>query len=167
MILGASCPWLGLPWSKQVLGQNKSSSQSNMNRETTRTVTSAGLCSRGPTLGPGLGLGLESKRLVAFAHGARMGSGGFTTRRGFHRCRVQSELVCSRGQRPRQPTPQAQNLAVGTWNVTSLRGKEPELVQEVPARYSRAHLHAQLGLWNPTSQASSGGVQVCRGLVLE
>ncbi|KAL0153242.1 hypothetical protein M9458_051417, partial [Cirrhinus mrigala] len=32
---------------------------------------------------------------------------------------------------PRRPNPQTQNLAIGTWNVTSLGGKEPELVREV------------------------------------
>ena len=32
---------------------------------------------------------------------------------------------------PRRPNPQMVTLAMGTWNVTSLGGKEPELVQEV------------------------------------
>ncbi|KAI3351098.1 hypothetical protein L3Q82_005666 [Scortum barcoo] len=47
--------------------------------------------------------------------------------------------------RPRRPNPWNKTLAIGTWNVTSLGGKEPELVREVE-RYRleivRAHLHA-------------------------
>ncbi|MEQ2250279.1 hypothetical protein ILYODFUR_038344 [Ilyodon furcidens] len=44
-------------------------------------------------------------------------------------------------------------LALGMWNVTSLGGKEHELVREVErlsTRNSRAHLYAQCGLWNPS-----------------
>ena len=37
----------------------------------------------------------------------------------------------SRRQRPRQPDPWTRKLALGTWNVTSLAGKEPEIVREV------------------------------------
>ncbi len=32
---------------------------------------------------------------------------------------------------PRQPNPWTRKLALGTWNVTSLAGKEPEIVREV------------------------------------
>ena len=35
------------------------------------------------------------------------------------------------GDGPRQPRPGLQRLTLGTWNVTSLGGKEPELVWEV------------------------------------
>ncbi|KAK3544501.1 hypothetical protein QTP86_013301 [Hemibagrus guttatus] len=35
------------------------------------------------------------------------------------------------GGGPRRPKPWTKNLAFGTWNVTSLWGKEPELVREV------------------------------------
>ncbi|KAK3514313.1 hypothetical protein QTP70_013799 [Hemibagrus guttatus] len=35
------------------------------------------------------------------------------------------------GRGPRRPKPWTKNLAFGTWNVTSLGGKEPELVREV------------------------------------
>ncbi|KAI3375033.1 hypothetical protein L3Q82_021548 [Scortum barcoo] len=35
------------------------------------------------------------------------------------------------GKGPRRPNPWTKTLAIGTWNVTSLGGKEPELVQEV------------------------------------
>ncbi|KAI3371629.1 hypothetical protein L3Q82_024196, partial [Scortum barcoo] len=37
----------------------------------------------------------------------------------------------SRGGGPRRPNPWTKTLAIGTWNVTSLGGKEPELVREV------------------------------------
>ncbi len=37
----------------------------------------------------------------------------------------------SRRRWPRQPDPWTRNLALGTWNVTSLVGKEPEIVREV------------------------------------
>ncbi|KAI3353375.1 hypothetical protein L3Q82_019913 [Scortum barcoo] len=37
----------------------------------------------------------------------------------------------SRGRGPRRPNPWNKTLAIGTWNVTSLGGKEPELVREV------------------------------------
>ncbi|KAK3518255.1 hypothetical protein QTP70_034697 [Hemibagrus guttatus] len=37
----------------------------------------------------------------------------------------------SHGRGPRRPKPWTKNLAFGTWNVTSLGGKEPELVREV------------------------------------
>ena len=37
----------------------------------------------------------------------------------------------SRGQEPRRSNPMTVTLAMGTWNVTLLGGKEPELVLEV------------------------------------
>ncbi|KAK3564528.1 hypothetical protein QTP86_022862 [Hemibagrus guttatus] len=40
-------------------------------------------------------------------------------------------LGSSHGRGPRRPKPWTKNLAFGTWNVTSLGGKEPELVREV------------------------------------
>ncbi|KAI3361528.1 hypothetical protein L3Q82_013677 [Scortum barcoo] len=42
-----------------------------------------------------------------------------------------SVWVSSRGGGPRRPNPWTKTLAIGTWNVTSLGGKEPELVREV------------------------------------
>jgi len=48
--------------------------------------------------------------------------------------------------------PRRRRLVLGTWNVTSLVGKEPELVREVE-RYQLdgwAHLHAQHRFWNQT-----------------
>ncbi|KAI3351333.1 hypothetical protein L3Q82_005876 [Scortum barcoo] len=59
------------------------------------------------------------------------------------RCNVVWVAVVAGG--PRRPNPWTKTLAIGTWNVTSLGGKEPELVREVE-RYrleiGRAHLHA-------------------------
>ena len=44
--------------------------------------------------------------------------------------RVQGELGSSRRRRPWRSDPRLLKLALGTWNVTSLLGKEPELVRE-------------------------------------
>ncbi|KAI3357180.1 hypothetical protein L3Q82_015641, partial [Scortum barcoo] len=99
----------------------------------------------GPTLEPGLGLGLAGagERLVAgsLPYGTRPGSAepematwarlpvGLTTRRKVREGPVQCGLGSSRGRGPRRrPNPQTKTLAIGTWNVTSLGGKEPELV---------------------------------------
>ena len=56
-------------------------------------------------------------------------SSELTTCRRVQKGQVRCDLGGSRG--PRQPNPQTVTLAMGTWNVTSLGGKEPELVQEV------------------------------------
>ncbi|KAI3364477.1 hypothetical protein L3Q82_011269, partial [Scortum barcoo] len=76
-----------------------------------------------------------------FAHGTRPGSARngdvgppssrLTTRRKVHEGPVQCGLGSSRGRGPRRPNPWNKTLAIGTWNVTSLGGKEPELVREV------------------------------------
>ncbi|KAI3376614.1 hypothetical protein L3Q82_017048, partial [Scortum barcoo] len=78
-----------------------------------------------------------------FAHGTRPGSarnggrwvrlpvGRLTTHRKVHEGPVQCGLGSSRGGGPRRPNPWTKTLAIGTWNVTSLGGKEPELVREV------------------------------------
>ncbi|KAI3370776.1 hypothetical protein L3Q82_007312 [Scortum barcoo] len=98
---------------------------------------------RGPTLEPGLGLGLSRRAPGGrvFAHGTRPGSARngdvgppssrLTTRRKVHEGPVQCGLGSSRGGGPRRPNPWTKTLAIGTWNVTSLGGKEPELVREV------------------------------------
>ncbi|KAI3363071.1 hypothetical protein L3Q82_011732, partial [Scortum barcoo] len=112
-----------------------------MNRRTSRTVTSPGLAlHRGPTLEPGLGLGLAGERLVAGSLPTGPGraqpemadvgppSSRLTTRRKVHEGPVQCGLGSSRGGGPRRPNPWTKTLAIGTWNVTSLGGKEPELV---------------------------------------
>ncbi|KAK3527728.1 hypothetical protein QTP86_001814, partial [Hemibagrus guttatus] len=54
-----------------------------------------------------------------------------TTRRKEHKGLVQCVLGSSHGRGPRRPKPWTKNLAFGTWNVTSLGEKEPELVREV------------------------------------
>ncbi|KAK3556411.1 hypothetical protein QTP70_008102 [Hemibagrus guttatus] len=54
-----------------------------------------------------------------------------TTRRKEHKGLVQCVLGSGYGQGPRRPKPWTKNLTFGTWNVTSLGGKEPELVREV------------------------------------
>ncbi|KAK3556193.1 hypothetical protein QTP70_005590 [Hemibagrus guttatus] len=54
-----------------------------------------------------------------------------TTRRKEHKGPVPCVLGSSHGQGPRRPKPWTKNLAFGTWNVTSLGRKEPELVREV------------------------------------
>ncbi|KAI3354358.1 hypothetical protein L3Q82_018881, partial [Scortum barcoo] len=109
------------------------------------TVTSAriGVVTRGPTLEPGLGLGLAGERLVAGSLPTGPGraqpematwgppSSRLTTRRKVHEGPVQCGLGSSRGGGPRRPNPRTKTLAIGTWNVTLLGGKEPELVREV------------------------------------
>ncbi|KAI3352391.1 hypothetical protein L3Q82_005183 [Scortum barcoo] len=116
-----------------------------MKRRISRTVTSPGLASyRGPTLEPGLGLGLAGERLLAGSLPTGPGraqpematwvgppSSRLTTRRKVHEGPVQCGLGSSRGRGPRRPNPWNKTLAIGTWNVTSLGGKEPELVREV------------------------------------
>ena len=44
---------------------------------------------------------------------------------------VPCDLGGGRGRGPRRPNPWTVTLAMGTWNVTLLGGKESELVQEV------------------------------------
>ncbi|KAI3357139.1 hypothetical protein L3Q82_015611 [Scortum barcoo] len=116
-----------------------------MNRTPTRTVTSPGLDWRysrvqGPTLEPGLGLGLAGERLVAgslpmgpgraqpkMATWAHLPVGSPPAGRSMRgRCNVVWVAVVAWG--PRRPNPWTKTLAIGTWNVTSLGGKEPELM---------------------------------------
>ncbi len=76
-----------------------------------------------------------------FSHGTRPGlarrsdmgpsSSGPTTCRRSHRESVQCGLGGGRRPGPRRPDLRSWKLALGTWNVTSLGGKEPELVWEV------------------------------------
>uniref|UniRef100_A0A671ULT0 Endonuclease/exonuclease/phosphatase domain-containing protein n=1 Tax=Sparus aurata TaxID=8175 RepID=A0A671ULT0_SPAAU len=49
----------------------------------------------------------------------------------FQKGPVQRDMGGGRGRGPRRPNPRMVTLAMGTWNVTSLGGKEPELVREV------------------------------------
>ncbi|KAI3374835.1 hypothetical protein L3Q82_021373 [Scortum barcoo] len=105
---------------------------------------------RGPTLEPGLGLGLAGgERLVAGSlpcprtrparpGSARNGDVGppssrLTTRRKIHEGQGQCNVVwvaVVAGEASRRPNPWTKTLAIGTWNVTLLGGKEPELVRE-------------------------------------
>ncbi|KAK3530884.1 hypothetical protein QTP70_004399 [Hemibagrus guttatus] len=107
------------------------------------TVTSPGLVSLGPH--PGARPGVGARRQVpggrVFAYGTRPGTARRkdvgppsrrpTTRRKEHKGPVPCVLGSSHRRGPRQPKPWTKNLAFGTWNVTSLGGKEPELVREV------------------------------------
>ncbi|KAK3561572.1 hypothetical protein QTP86_010655 [Hemibagrus guttatus] len=108
-----------------------------------RTVTSPGLASPGPHPGarPGVGARRRAPGGRVFACGTRPGTARRndigppsrrpTTRRKEHKGPVQCVLGSGHGRGPRRPKPWTKNLAFGTWNVTSLGGKEPELVREV------------------------------------
>ncbi|KAI3374744.1 hypothetical protein L3Q82_021295, partial [Scortum barcoo] len=128
--------------SKEVTGQTKSGSQAHHEQKNIkdRYVARIGV-TWGPTLEPGLGLGLAGERLVAgslptgpgraqpeMATWARLPVGS-PHRRKVHEGPVQCGLGSSRGGGPRRPNPWTKTLAIGTWNVTSLGGKEPELVR--------------------------------------
>ncbi|KAK7940110.1 hypothetical protein WMY93_003436 [Mugilogobius chulae] len=114
-----------------------------MTTKTRKFVTSPGLASPGPHPGarPGVGARRRAPGGRVLAHGTRPGparkgnveppSRRPTTRRKDHRGRVQCVLGGGRGEVPGRPRPCARSLALGTWNVTSLAGKEPELVREV------------------------------------
>ncbi|KAK3534950.1 hypothetical protein QTP70_002031 [Hemibagrus guttatus] len=108
-----------------------------------KTVMSPGLASPGPH--PGARPGVGARRRVpggqVFACGTRPGTARRndvgppsrrpTTRRKEHKGPVPCVLGSGHGRGPQRPKPWTKNLAFGTWNVTSLGGKEPELVREV------------------------------------
>ncbi|KAI3366530.1 hypothetical protein L3Q82_000661 [Scortum barcoo] len=112
-----------------------------MDKRRTRTVTSPGLALPGPHPGarPGVGACRRAPGGRVFAHGTRPGSARngdvglpssrLTTRRKVHEGPVQCGLGSSRGGGLDDPIPRTKTLAIGTWIVTSLGGKEPELVQ--------------------------------------
>uniref|UniRef100_A0AAQ6IFT4 Endonuclease/exonuclease/phosphatase domain-containing protein n=1 Tax=Anabas testudineus TaxID=64144 RepID=A0AAQ6IFT4_ANATE len=114
-----------------------------MTSERSRSDTSPGLASPGPHPGarPGVGARRRAPGGWDLSHGTRPGAARRsdvgppsrrpTTRRKAHKGSVQCGLGGSRVEVPRQPNPWTKNLAIGTWNVTSLGGKEPELVLEV------------------------------------
>ncbi|KAI3352245.1 hypothetical protein L3Q82_005218 [Scortum barcoo] len=101
----------------------------------------------GPTLEPGLGLGLAGERLVAgslptgpgraqpeMATWARLPVGSPPAGRSMRgRCNVVWVAVVAGGLG--RPNPWTKTLAIGTWNVTSLGGKEPELKVREVERY--------------------------------
>ncbi|KAK3545106.1 hypothetical protein QTP70_000614 [Hemibagrus guttatus] len=109
----------------------------------TRTITFPGLVSPGPHPGarPGVGAHRQAPGGRVFACGTRPGTARRndigplsrrpTTRRKDHKGPVPCVLGSSHGRGPRRPKTWTKNLAFGTWNVTSLGGKEPELVKEV------------------------------------
>ncbi|KAI3355764.1 hypothetical protein L3Q82_004337 [Scortum barcoo] len=115
-----------------------------MKRRTSRTVTSPGLALPGPHPGarPGVGARRRAPGGRVFAHGTRPGSaqkmatwarlpvGSPPAGRSMRgRCNVVWVAVVAGGLD--DPIPGPKLLAIGTWNVTSLGGKEPELVREV------------------------------------
>ncbi|KAI3358274.1 hypothetical protein L3Q82_003272 [Scortum barcoo] len=143
---------------------------------TSRTVTSPGLALPGPHPGARPGVGAQAGERLVVAGSLPTGPGRaqpemadvgppssrLTTRRKVHEGPVQCGLGSSRGGGPRRPNPWTKTLAIGTWNVTSLGGKEPELkgvreVERYPARDSRAHLHACIA-WalEPSSLRGAG-----------
>ncbi len=94
----------------------------------TRTVTSPGMAQPGPTLEPGPGgSGRALPEGVTWGH-LPVGS---PPAGGTVRGRCLEDRGGSRRRGPRQPDPWTRKLALGTWNVTSLAGKEPEIVREV------------------------------------
>uniref|UniRef100_A0A8C6LWU7 Reverse transcriptase domain-containing protein n=1 Tax=Nothobranchius furzeri TaxID=105023 RepID=A0A8C6LWU7_NOTFU len=106
-----------------------------------RSTRRGGLPGSHPGARPGVGARERAPGGRAFAHGARpgpartgyMGSSncGPTTRRR----NMKGPVQCESGGRPRREpwrsNPRTRKLVFGTWNVTSLAGKEPELVAEV------------------------------------
>ncbi|KAK0154053.1 Craniofacial development protein 2 [Merluccius polli] len=94
-----------------------------------------------PGARPGGGARRRAPGGRAYTHGARPGtarkddvgppSRRLTTSRRGQRGRVQCELGGGRRRGPWRSDPRLQKLALGTWNITSLVGKEPELVREV------------------------------------
>ncbi|KAI3357796.1 hypothetical protein L3Q82_016188 [Scortum barcoo] len=128
-----------------VTGQTKSGSQAHHEQKNIkdRYVAPDWRYRTGPHPGarPGVGARRRAPGGRVFAHGTRPGSARngdvgppssrLTTRRKVHEGAVQCGLGSSRGRGPRRPNPWTKTLAIGTWNVTSLGGKEPELVREV------------------------------------
>ncbi|KAK3538435.1 hypothetical protein QTP86_002335 [Hemibagrus guttatus] len=130
------------PKAQPVMGQTKSGSRPFMEIKP-RTVTSPGLASPGPHPGarPRVGACRRAPGGQVFACGTRPGTArrkdvGPPSRRPTT-CRKENKgpVLCvlgsSHGWGPQRPKPWTKNLAFGTWNVTSLGGKEPELVREV------------------------------------
>ena len=130
-------------WS-QVRGQTKYGSKYPMeNRGVRRETLPRG--SLGPTSGARPGRRAREQAPGGWVcHGARPGtarksnvallpppSRGPTIRRRNRWGRVRCYMGGSGGDGPRWPTPGLQRLTLGAWNVTSLGGKEPELVREV------------------------------------
>uniref|UniRef100_A0A8C4SWR2 Endonuclease/exonuclease/phosphatase domain-containing protein n=1 Tax=Erpetoichthys calabaricus TaxID=27687 RepID=A0A8C4SWR2_ERPCA len=113
------------------------------NKKFGRRFPSPGRGSLGPHSGarPGGGARWQAPGGWTCTHGARPGtarrgnvglpSHGLTTYGRGQGGRVQCELGGGRRRGPWRSDPRLQKLALGTWNVTSLKGKEPELVREI------------------------------------
>ena len=70
---------------------------------------------------------------------------------------MQCQLGSSQRWRPWRSDPRLLKLALGTWNVTSLLGKEPELVREAERfRLNIVRLTSTHGLGSGTSPLESG-----------
>ncbi|KAI3362559.1 hypothetical protein L3Q82_012265 [Scortum barcoo] len=119
----------------------------HLQKVTLRCKASAKRKLPGPHPGARPGVGARRKRAPGgrvFAHGTRPGSAlaemvatwarlpvGSPPCRKVHEGRCNVVWVAVVAGEPRRPNPWNKTLAIGTWNVTSLGGKEPELVREV------------------------------------
>ena len=134
-----------------------------MTRLHTNSVTSPGQGKPGPPPGarPGRGARWRASGGRAWIHGARPGQArkdnvepppcGPTTCRESHRGRVHCKPGGRQRRGPGRTDPQHRRLVLGTWNVTSLAGKEPGAGAgggAVPTRYGWAYLYAQHRFWN-------------------
>ncbi|KAI3355342.1 hypothetical protein L3Q82_017887 [Scortum barcoo] len=125
-------------------GQTKSGSKDPNEETQTGHVYPAQRCTLGPR--PGARPGEVARRRVppggwAFAHGAWLGParssdmGPSSSRPTTRRRNRLGPVQCGLGGRPWQPNPRLTKLTIGTGNVTSLVGKEPELVGEYVGVY--------------------------------
>ena len=133
-----------------------------MNNNSIKCTRPGGLPGPHPGARPGVGARGRAPGGQALAHGARPGPArtgymgtspsGPTTRRGSQRGPVSYGSGGPRRE-PWRSDPRLQKLALGTWNVTSLAGKELELVEEAE--------RFRLDIVGLTSTHSSGsGTQV-------
>ncbi|KAK3506606.1 hypothetical protein QTP70_011019 [Hemibagrus guttatus] len=160
--------WFGHVQRRESDGSDKERFKTLM-KVTPRTVTSPGLASPGPQPGarPVVGACRRAPGGRVFACGTRLGTAQRndvgppsrrpTTRRKEHKGPVQCALGSSHGRGPQRPKPWTKNLAFGTWNVTSLGGKEPELVREV----ERSRLEI-VGLFSSLQAAMSHSISLQR-----
>lgn len=140
-----------------------------MKRTSREQFTLPGIGLPGPRPGarPGEGARGRASGGRALVHGARPGTARRgdmgpssrrpTTRRRRHRGRVHCVSGGGQERRPWRTDPRLPRLAIGTWNVTSLVGKEPELVREVEKyRLDIVGLTSTHGLGSGTSLLERG-----------